>query len=377
MITKCNQLCEDNTIHDNNFKFSPEYVCKCDKGYDLTNDGKTCLRDRTSNCKEKNCGDRGYCAGDKCVCKQTYTMIDGKCEIDQNWCDSNCRGKCIELNNQVVCNCNSPKYKLNKNTGLCDAINLCDNNEVGRKQCDNQRAYCLETDDDKGYRCQCPEGQVLDTDKCRDLCDITLNKVKCESNNGKCVYDKTQDSNFRCDCNPGFYFNESEQTCVMARFTTKTKIQFKNFNQNRPIFPKNLYYELTVHENRSDRNSLNNFNERSFVTGDILRNFTLSLKNFLKVKSLISVSLIYCNKNDNDIATKEDFDYECQITIQMNDEYNQMMKELQNIGNCDDEKYQSSDGKYCYLPPHTLIARKKPIFVNLDVRNQRNRNSFN
>jgi hypothetical protein len=163
----------------------------------------------------------------------------------------------------------------------------------------------------------------------------------------------------------------------MARFTTKTKIQFKNFNQNRPIFPKNLYYELTVHENRSDRNSLNNFNERSFVTGDILRNFTLSLKNFLKVKSLISVSLIYCNKNDNDIATKEDFDYECQITIQMNDEYNQMMKELQNIGNCDDEKYQSSDGKYCYLPPHTLIARKKPIFVNLDVRNQRNRNSFN
>jgi hypothetical protein len=270
----------------------------------------------------------------------------------------------------VVCNCSSPKYKLNKNTGLCDTINLCDKNEVGRKQCDNQRAYCLETDDDKGYRCQCPEGQVLDTEKCTDLCDITLNKVKCESNNGKCVYDKTQDSNFRCDCNPGFYFNESEQTCLMAPFTTKTKIQFKNPNQNRPIFPKSLYYESSDHENRSDRNLLNNFNDRSFITGDILRNFALSLKYFLKDKNSISVSIIYCNET----VTK---DYECQITIQISDQYNQIMKELQNLGDCDDKKYQSSDEKYCYLPPHTLIARKKPTFVNLDVRNQRNRNSFN
>jgi hypothetical protein len=51
----------------------------------------------------------------------------------------------------VVCNCSSPKYKLNKNTGLCDTINLCGKNEVERKQCDYQRAQCLETDYDKGY----------------------------------------------------------------------------------------------------------------------------------------------------------------------------------------------------------------------------------
>ncbi len=60
-------------------------------------------------------------------------------------------------------------------TGLCDTINLCDKNQVVRKQCYNQRAQCLETDDDKGYRCQCPEGQALYSEKCRDLCDIRLN----------------------------------------------------------------------------------------------------------------------------------------------------------------------------------------------------------
>ncbi len=154
---KCSQLCEDNKNHDNNFKYSPEHVCKCNEGSNLTNDQQTCHSDRTANCKEQHCGDRAYCAEDNCVCKQTYAMINGKCEIDQNWYDSNCRGNCIESDNQVVCNCSSPKYKFNKNTGLCDTIDFCDKNQFGRKQCDNQRAQCLETDDVKGYRFQCPE----------------------------------------------------------------------------------------------------------------------------------------------------------------------------------------------------------------------------
>jgi hypothetical protein len=156
------------------------------------------------------------------------TMINGECEIDQNWCDSNCRGHCIGVNNQVVCNCNSPKYKLNKNTGLRDIINLCDKNEIERKQCDNERAQCLETDDDKGYRCQCPEGQALDQGKCRDLCDMALNKVKCETINAMCVYDRNQNSNFRCECSPGFYYSKSDRNCVVAVFKTRTKLQFRN-----------------------------------------------------------------------------------------------------------------------------------------------------
>jgi hypothetical protein len=180
----------------------------------------TCQRDRTSNCKEMHCGDRGYCAEDKCVCKTSYTMINGKCEIDQNWFDSNCRGHCIEVNNQVVYNYSLLKYRFNKNTGLCDTINLYDKNEIGRKQCDNQRAQCLETDDNKEYGCQCPEEQVFDSGKCMDLCDTPLNRVICETINAKCVYDRNSNSNFHCDCNSRFYYNDSDKNCVIVELTT-------------------------------------------------------------------------------------------------------------------------------------------------------------
>ncbi len=57
--------------------------------------------------------------------------------------------------------------------------------------------------------------------KSQDWSDITLNKTKYESINANFVYDRTQDSNFHCDCNPGFYYNESDKNCAMAEFTTK------------------------------------------------------------------------------------------------------------------------------------------------------------
>jgi hypothetical protein len=51
-----------------------------------------------------------------------------------------------------------------------------------------------------------------------------MNKIKCDSINAKCVFDRTQESNFRCDCNPGFYYKKSNRNCVIPEFTTKTKL---------------------------------------------------------------------------------------------------------------------------------------------------------
>ncbi len=46
------------------------------------------------------------------------------------------------------------------------------------------------------------------------------------------------------------------------------------------------------------------------------------------------------------------------------------MRELQRkLGICECDKYQSIDGKYCYLAPNILIAHKKPTFVKFDLRN--------
>ncbi len=75
MTTKCNQLCDDDKNHDKYFKYNPEYVCKCSKGYNLANDEKTCRNfdtDRISNCNGKHWDDIGYCAEDKCVCNNIY-----------------------------------------------------------------------------------------------------------------------------------------------------------------------------------------------------------------------------------------------------------------------------------------------------------------
>jgi hypothetical protein len=46
----------------------------------------------------------------------------------------------------------------------------------------------------------------------------------------------------------------------------------------------------------------------------------------------------------------------------MNDKHEEGMRELQRkfgISECD--KYQPIDGKYCYLPPNTMIAQKSNI----------------
>jgi hypothetical protein len=50
----------------------------------------------------------------------------------------------------------------------------------------------------------------------------------------------------------------------------------------------------------------------------------------------------------------------------MNDKYEEGMRELQSkLGICENDKFQSVDGKYCYLPLNTLIARKNQNFLSL------------
>jgi predicted metallo-beta-lactamase superfamily hydrolase len=64
------------------------------------------------------------------------------------------------------------------------------------------------------------------------------------------------------------------------------------------------------------------------------------------------------------------FDYECEITIKINNKHEKRMEELKSkLGRCENDKFQSVDGKYFYLAPNTLISWKKPIFVGFDVRN--------
>jgi hypothetical protein len=74
---------------------------------------------------------------------------------------------------------------------------------------------------------------VLKENEGKYVCDITLNKVKCEAISAKCVYDRTQDSTLRCVCNPELYYNKSKLNCVTVSFTAKIELNFKIFNPTK------------------------------------------------------------------------------------------------------------------------------------------------
>ncbi len=97
------------------------------------------------------------------------------------------------------------------------------------------------------------------------------------------------------------------------------------------------------------------------------------MKLLLKDQYISGVSLVKCDK----ISIKQNFDYECDITIQMNDKYEKGIKVLRNeLGICQNDKYISIDRNYCYLPRNKMIARKRLTFITFDVRNYLN-NNFN
>ena len=104
-------------------------------------------------CTNKNCGKNGFCVNGKCICKQRYALNSENCIIDEFWCQKNCPEGCATSKEEVVCNCSSHKYRLSSDTGLCHEINYCEPNEIGRKQCDNQKSICIQTNDNKGYEC--------------------------------------------------------------------------------------------------------------------------------------------------------------------------------------------------------------------------------
>jgi hypothetical protein len=111
----------------------------------------------------------------------------------------------------------------------------------------------------------------------------------------------------------------------MAEFTAKTKLQFKNLETYKRKTLRKSYNESYFSENKSNDKIVDKaLNEKSFsdlITENILRNFDISFKLLLKYQYLSGVSLIECVK----IPIKQNFDYECEITIQMNDKHEKEM----------------------------------------------------
>ncbi|KAM5164568.1 thrombomodulin-like [Mantella aurantiaca] len=198
----CSQLCFE-------ISESPGFVCMCQEGYELVDDGKTCI-DIDDCAVNPNICDH-HCTNTigsfVCDCKPGFDLVTNlDCDnphgcpsecVDVNECNSPftlCEHDCANLEGSYRCFCfegfvvdekNPTKCKRFCNTSFCEAE--CDINLINQ--------------------CECPEGYIVDeNDEGKVICtDID----ECEDNpcNGICT---NSFGSFECTCLEGFTFQGSE-----------------------------------------------------------------------------------------------------------------------------------------------------------------------
>uniref|UniRef100_A0A3B4YB11 EGF-like domain-containing protein n=1 Tax=Seriola lalandi dorsalis TaxID=1841481 RepID=A0A3B4YB11_SERLL len=175
---KCNSstntcMCpESQTLHHNNFtcikdpcadckhgceQKGDSFFCKCEKGFRLAKDRKSCLD--VDECKEQDpckgvgMGCENKQGGFECKCKDGFVEEDKVC-VDVSICDKCEHMKCNKHDGIYRCECHegfrvSPK---NNNTTFCTDINECEHYHMCDHTCENLFG---------SYRCSCDEGYEL------------------------------------------------------------------------------------------------------------------------------------------------------------------------------------------------------------------------
>jgi len=151
----------------------------------------------------------------------------------------------------------------------------------------------------------------------------------------------------------------------MAVFSLKAKLQLRNPGLVQQNAFYSTYYDLSTSLNYFD--NIIALNDQNIIIGNIVKELIDSLKQSPNGKNISSVSLFDCSQ-----TSQQKSDYECQISIQMNNQNDTLISQLKNdISNCTQQNTMGKDKeKYCFLPPRTLISQNtKPMFESLDVRN--------
>uniref|UniRef100_A0A3B4YBF6 EGF-like domain-containing protein n=1 Tax=Seriola lalandi dorsalis TaxID=1841481 RepID=A0A3B4YBF6_SERLL len=228
---KCNSstntcMCpESQTLHHNNFtcikdpcadckhgceQKGDSFFCKCEKGFRLAKDRKSCLD--VDECKEQDpckgvgMGCENKQGGFECKCKDGFVEEDKVC-VDVSICDKCEHMKCNKHDGIYRCECHegfrvSPK---NNNTTFCTDINECEHYHMCDHTCENLFG---------SYRCSCDEGyELVEGHTCeREDHTVCIEIDECISN-----YCDQQCTNtfgsYVCSCSPG-YTLVNQYNCV-------------------------------------------------------------------------------------------------------------------------------------------------------------------
>uniref|UniRef100_H2RM08 Matrilin 4 n=1 Tax=Takifugu rubripes TaxID=31033 RepID=H2RM08_TAKRU len=137
------------------------YHCRCNHGYRLLNDGRTCQA--IDLCAEGKHDCQQICISSPgvftCDCNEGYTLNeDEKTCTPVDLCAEGkheCEQLCLSAPGSFTCSCN-PGFRLNSDQQTCTNMDLC--NSVGHG-CEHQ---CVSTPG--SYYCVCPEGRSLQED---------------------------------------------------------------------------------------------------------------------------------------------------------------------------------------------------------------------
>ncbi|KAE8287099.1 Thrombomodulin [Larimichthys crocea] len=167
------------------------YECFCDHGFQLAQDGRSCVD--FNDCTDKRLcpGENFMClntvGGFECVCKGGFRLIDGKC-VDVDECVSApCEHICENSPGSYTCSCYDGYKEDPESPNNCKL-------HCGKTEC------VAECDPNDRYQCFCPDGYVSEEREHETVC---IDIDECSSN--YCDQDcKNTFGSYVCSCSPGY-----------------------------------------------------------------------------------------------------------------------------------------------------------------------------
>ncbi|XP_029114560.1 matrilin-3b isoform X2 [Scleropages formosus] len=189
----CDHICVNNRS---------SYYCKCQEGYSLNEDGKTCSRTDTcapgEDC-EPLCSERN--GSQSCTCREGYVLSEDRTRcsrVDGCAFGHDCEHICVDGYGSQYCKCREG-YVLNEDRKTCSRVDGC----AFGHDCEH---ICV--DSYRSQYCRCREGYVLNEDK------KTCSRVDGCAFGHDCEHICVDGYGSQyCRCREGYVLNEDRKTC--------------------------------------------------------------------------------------------------------------------------------------------------------------------